>query len=219
MYHSGLTNDMLFVINELRRESPAPVFPIGFSLGGNVVLKLAGELGSTELLAGAVAISTPIDLAAAVRTIDKRSNILYARRFISRLQDRVKRKSRITPELYSGDGVRGVKTIWQFDDRFTAPLFGFGTAAQYYATQSALNFVRQIRVPTLLVAAKDDPLVPFEVYRRLFSERHAALQLVAPEHGGHLGFLSRKKPRFWVDSVALDWIMLQLRPRSRQIEG
>jgi uncharacterized protein len=219
MYHSGLTNDILFVIHKLRQENPVPVFPIGFSLGGNVVLKLAGELGSTELLAGAVAISTPIDLAAAVRAIDKRSNIVYARRFISRLQGRVKRKSRITPELYSEGGVRGVKTIWQFDDRFTAPLFGFGTAAQYYATQSALNFVRQIRVPTLLVAAKDDPLVPFEVYQRLFSEHHAALELVAPEHGGHLGFLSRKKPRFWVDSVALDWITRQLRAPSRRTGG
>ncbi len=96
MYHSGLTNDLLFVIQELRRRSTLPIFPIGFSLGGNVVLKLAGELGKTELLAGAVAISTPLDLAAAVRAIDKRSNTLYARRFISRLQSRVKRKSRIT---------------------------------------------------------------------------------------------------------------------------
>jgi uncharacterized protein len=218
IYHSGLTNDLLFVIHELRQENPVPVFPIGFSLGGNVVLKLAGELGTTELLAGAVAISTPIDLAAAVRAIDKRSNILYARRFISRLQERVKRKSRIAPELYSQDGLRDVKTIWQFDDRFTAPLFGFGTAARYYATQSALNFVRQIRVPTLLVAAKDDPLVPFEVYRRLFSESHSALELVAPEHGGHLGFLSRKKPRFWVDGVVLDWITRQLQAPSRPIE-
>lgn len=210
MYHSGLTDDMLFVVRELRRQSSAPVFPIGFSLGGNVVLKLAGELGNTDLLAGAVAISTPIDLAAAVRAIDKCSNILYAWRFISRLQDRVKRKSRITPELYSTEGLKDVKTIWQFDDRFTAPLFGFGNAAHYYATQSALNFVREIRIPTLLVAAQDDPLVPFEVYRRLFSERPATLELVAPEHGGHLGFLSRVKPRFWVDSVVLDWISRKL---------
>jgi hypothetical protein len=211
MYHSGLTNDILSVIQELRRQCAAPIFPIGFSLGGNVVLKLAGELAKTELLAGVVAISTPIDLAAAVRAIDKPSNFLYARRFISRLQERVRRKSRIAPKFYSEGGLRDVKTIWQFDDRFTAPLFGFGTAAQYYATQSALNFVRQIRVPTLLVAAKDDPLVPFEVYERLFLERHPAIELVAPEHGGHLGFLSRVKPRFWVDGVVLNWIDRKLR--------
>jgi predicted alpha/beta-fold hydrolase len=218
MYHSGLTDDMLFIVLELRRQSSVPVLPIGFSLGGNVVLKLAGELGETDLLAGAVAISAPIDLAAAVRAIDKRSNILYARRFITRLQDRVKRKSRITPELYSTDGLKDVKTIWQFDDRFTAPLFGFGTAARYYATQSALNFVSEIRVPTLVVAAQDDPLVPFEVYRRLFSERPAALELVAPEHGGHLGFLSRVKPRFWVDNFVLDWISRKLGASSIRVE-
>jgi uncharacterized protein len=219
MYHSGLTNDLLFVIQELRRQCPVPVFPIGFSLGGNVVLKLAGELGDTELLAGVVAISTPIDLAAAVRAIDKPSNILYARRFISRLQDRVKRKSRITPELYNEDGLSEVKTIWEFDDRFTAPLFGFGTAAQYYATQSALNFVRHIQIPTLLVAAQDDPLVPFDVYRRLFSEHHSALELVAPEHGGHLGFVSRIKPRFWLDNVVLDWISRKLEYPPRRAGG
>jgi len=218
MYHSGLTDDMLHVVRELRERSSIPVLPIGFSLGGNVVLKLAGELGETDLLAGAVAISTPIDLAAAVRAIEKPSNILYARRFVSRLQDRVKRKSRITPELYSPDGIEDVKTIWQFDDRFTAPLFGFGTAAQYYATQSALNFVSEIRVPTLLVAAQDDPLVPFEVYRRLFSQCPNTLELVAPEHGGHLGFLSRVKPRFWVDNVVLDWISRKLGATPIRVE-
>ncbi len=219
MYHSGLTDDLLFVIRELRRQCVVPVFPIGFSLGGNVVLKLAGELGDTELLAGVVAISTPIDLAAAVRAIDKPSNILYSRRFLARLQDRVRRKSRITPELYSEDGLKDVKTIWQFDDHFTAPLFGFGTAAQYYATQSALNFVRKIQLPTLLVAAKDDPLVPFDVYQHLFSKRHATLELVAPEHGGHLGFLSRVKPRFWLDSVVLDWISSKLKAPWKRAEG
>ncbi len=216
MYHSGLTDDILFVIHELRRQSLVPIFPIGFSLGGNVVLKLAGELGATELLAGVVAISTPIDLAASVRAIDKPSNILYARRFLSRLQDRVRRKSKITPGLYSKDGLKDVKSIWEFDDRFTAPLFGFGTATQYYATQSALNFLPEIRVPTLLVAAKDDPLVPFEAYQALFLERNPALELVAPDHGGHLGFLSRVKPRFWVDGIVLDWINRKLGDRTLQ---
>ncbi len=216
MYHSGLTGDTLFVLKEIERREIGPIFLAGFSLGGNVVLKLAGELGATSLLAGVVAVSTPIDLAASVRTIDKPSNILYARRFLGRLKDRVRRKSRLSPDLYSEAGLNGVKSIWEFDDRFTAPLFGFGTAANYYATQSSIQFLASIRVPTLLIAAKDDPLVPFEVYKSDIFERNRALTLVAPERGGHLGFLSRRRPRFWLDGVALDWIEDRLTERTIQ---
>lgn len=206
MYHSGLTSDTRSVLEELRRRELGPLFLVGFSLGGNVALKLAGELGETYLLAGVIAISTPIDLARSVRAIDKPSNFLYARRFLDRLKGRVRRKSRISPDLYKEDGLEGVRTIWEFDDRFTAPLFGFGTAANYYATQSAMNFLPAIRVPTLIITAKDDPLVPFEIYDDPVFQSNPVLTLIAPEHGGHLGFLSRRRPRFWLDGFVLDWV-------------
>lgn len=202
MYHSGLTSDTKFIVEQLK----PPVFIVGFSLGGNVALKLAGELGATDLLAGVCAISTPIDLATCVRAIDKPSNILYARRFLKRLRERVRRMNRLVPQAYSLDGLDEVRTIWEFDDRFTAPLFGFGTAANYYATQSAMNFLNAIRVPTLLISAKDDPLVPFEIYGHPAFQTNPALTLLATEHGGHLGFLARRKPRFWLDGTVLDWI-------------
>ncbi|HEY3458844.1 MAG TPA: alpha/beta fold hydrolase [Bryobacteraceae bacterium] len=202
MYHSGLTSDTKFILEQLI----PPVFIVGFSLGGNVALKLAGELGATDLLAGVCAISTPIDLATCVRAIDKPSNILYARRFLKRLRERVRRMNRLVPQAYSLDGLDEVRTIWEFDDRFTAPLFGFGTAANYYATQSAMNFLNAIRVPTLLISAKDDPLVPFEIYGHPAFQTNPALTLLATEHGGHLGFLARRKPRFWLDGTVLDWI-------------
>lgn len=222
MYHSGLTADTRVLLRRLNEKHRAPVFLVGFSLGGNVVLKLAGELGSTELLAGVCAVSTPIDLARSVRTLDKKENFLYARRFLDRLRERVLRKSRLSPELYSADGLREVRSIWEFDDRFTAPLFGFGTAANYYATQSAMRFLDMIRVPALLIAAKDDPLVPFGMYAE-----HPAfgtnpfLTLLAPDHGGHLGFVSKDKPRFWLDGVALDWIdsVANRRPVLAQTAG
>ncbi len=206
MYHSGLTGDTRAILEQLQGRRAEPLFLIGFSLGGNVALKLAGELGETQLLAAVVAISTPIDLAKSVRAIDRPVNFLYTRRFLDRLRDRVRRKSRISPDLYSEDGLEEVKTIWEFDDRFTAPLFGFGTAANYYATQSAINFLPAIRIPTLLIAAKDDPLVPFEIYNDPVFRNNPALTLVATEHGGHLGFLSRQRPRFWLDGFALDWL-------------
>ncbi len=206
MYHSGLTGDTRAVLEELQRRKIGPLFLAGFSLGGNVALKLAGELGETCLLAGVIAISTPIDLARSVRAIDKPSNFLYARRFLDRLKGRVRRKSRISPGHYSEDGLDEVRTIWEFDDRFTAPLFGFGTAANYYATQSAIDFLPAIRVQTLIITAKDDPLVPFEMYDDPVFRNNPALTLIATEHGGHLGFLSLRRPRFWLDGFVLDWV-------------
>jgi predicted alpha/beta-fold hydrolase len=206
MYHSGLTGDTRVILQEIRQRDLGPVFLVGFSLGGNVTLKLAGELGETSLLAGACAISTPIDLAACVRTLDRRSNRLYAARFLGRLKGRIRRKSQLAPHLYSTKGLDEVKSIWEFDDRFTAPLFGFGTAANYYATQSAVRYLDAIRVPTLVICAKDDPLVPFAVYSHPAFVSNPALTLLATEHGGHLGFLSHRRPRFWLDGVALQWI-------------
>ncbi|MBV9035223.1 MAG: alpha/beta fold hydrolase [Acidobacteriaceae bacterium] len=206
MYHSGLTSDTRAVLEIIKNDRQQPGVIVGFSLGGNVALKLAGELGETKLLDGVCAVSPPIDLAACVRVIDKPSNILYARRFLDRLRKRVERKSRLAPHLYSSEGLHTVKTVWQFDDRYTAPLFGFGNAANYYATQSATNFLDAIRAPTLVITAQNDPLVPFQIFSHPAFRSNPSIRLVATKYGGHLGFLSRRKPRFWIDSFALDWI-------------
>ncbi len=206
MYHSGLTGDTRLVLEALSKRELGPLFLVGFSLGGNVVLKLAGELGETSLLAGVVAVSTPIDLAVSVRFIDRPGNFLYVRRFLNRLRQRVRRKNVSSPDLYRLEGLDEVKSIWEFDDRFTAPLFGFGTAANYYETQSAKHFLHRIRIPALVIAAKDDPLVPFSIYQNPAFAENPALTLVATEHGGHLGFLSRGAHRFWLDRFAMDCI-------------
>ncbi len=205
-YHSGLTGDTEHILRKIQAREQGPIFLVGFSLGGNVALKLTGELGNTNLLAGTCAVSTPIDLAASVRCLDKRSNSLYARRFLDRLKSRVRRKSRLSPDVYSTAGLDRVRTIWEFDDRFTAPLFGFGTAARYYETQSANKYLDKVCVPTLVICAKDDPLVPFEIYDHPAFRSNPAITLLTPEHGGHLGFISRRKPRFWVDGTVLEWM-------------
>ena len=210
LYHSGQTSDLLAVISQLRRGSDLPTFPIGFSLGGNVVLKLAGELGGRgeNWISGVCAVSTPIDLAACVELLRRPSNYLYAHRFLKRLKQRILTKERLSPGLFDLSRMSAVKTIYDFDDIFTAPSFGFGTADNYYATQSAQRFLDAIRVPALLVQAKDDPLIPFDIYRHPAFSRNPNLRLVAPEHGGHLGFISRYKPRFWLDGVLLEWLQV-----------
>ncbi|MGA2214078.1 MAG: alpha/beta fold hydrolase [Bryobacteraceae bacterium] len=212
LYHSGQTSDLLAVIQQIVRQQPprdVPVFLAGFSLGGNVVLKLAGELGDSAagLIAGVMAISTPIDLAAGVRQLDRPSNFIYARRFITRLKERVRVKERLTPGLFDLAALRQVRNIYAFDELFTAHAFGFGSADNYYATQSANQFLDRIRVPTLIVQAKDDPFIPFASYDHPAFVRNPHLRLLATEHGGHLGFISKNRPRFWLDQVLIHWVL------------
>jgi uncharacterized protein len=207
LYHSGQTSDLLAVIQQLKPR--APLFLAGFSLGGNVALKLAGELGASaaDLLAGVAAVSTPIDLAACVEQLQRPANFIYSSRFLKRLKERIRRKEQLTPGLFRLDHLDGVKSIYEFDDRFTAPSFGFGTADNYYATQSSNQFLEGIRVPALLVQANDDPLIPFRVYQHPALSRNPNVRLLAVEHGGHLGFLAKSQPRFWLDEVLVHWML------------
>jgi predicted alpha/beta-fold hydrolase len=104
--------------------------------------------------------------------------------------------------------IDSVRSIYDFDDTYTAPSFGFGTADNYYATQSAQRFLDGIRVPALVIQAQDDPLIPFEIYQHPAFSRNPNLRLIAPEHGGHLGFISKGKHRFWLDDVLLQWLQV-----------
>lgn len=207
-YHAGQTTDLLQVIRDHRSKSARPIFLIGYSLGGNVSLKLAGELGddAKALLTGVCSVSAPIDLATCVETLALPKNFIYENRFLDRLKARIRRRHLQAPEMYTLEHLPKIRTIEDFDDHYTARLFGFGTAANYFRTQSSNQFLEHIRVPTLLIQAKDDPLIPFSTYNHPAFEKNPNLTLVTPEHGGHLGFLSRRKPRFWLDQTLLEWV-------------
>jgi predicted alpha/beta-fold hydrolase len=207
-----MTSDLLAFLRQLREAGRGPFYLVGFSLGGNVVLKLAGELGEEAhgWIAGVCGISTPIDLAACSRRLEEPPNRIYQRRFVRRLKRRI---GRIDPGV---TGLSRVKTVWQFDDRITAPAFGFRDAAEYYETQSCLRFLDAIRVPALLIQAQDDPVVPFELFERPQWSPNPFLELLVVEHGGHLGFLSRRRPRFWPGTAVVEWIQGSLRPSTCQ---
>jgi uncharacterized protein len=207
-YHAGQTCDLLAFLEARKRAHAGPIFLIGFSLGGNVALKLAGESAerASNLLAGVCSVSTPIDLASCAEALGRRENFIYQQRFLSRLKDRIRRRHVLAPDTYTLEHLPKIRTIVDFDNYYTARLFGFGTAANYFRTQSSNQFLGQIRIPGLLITAQDDPLVPFEVYGHPAIRANPNLSLLAPEHGGHLGFLSRRKPRFWVDEVVMEWI-------------
>jgi uncharacterized protein len=200
MYHAGLTSDTLAIIRRIGE----PVYLAGYSLGGNVVLKLAGELGDAgpECLRGVVAVSAPIDLAACVRALGRLENRVYAWRFLYALKARILRREGAEALVKLGR----IHSVYQFDDAYVAPFFGFGTADNYYETQSSIRFLPNIRVPALVIQAVDDPMIPFDIFAdpRLTGNPH--VQVLPVPHGGHLGFISGSEPHFWVDRVIMEWV-------------
>ncbi|MBI5281408.1 MAG: alpha/beta fold hydrolase [Candidatus Solibacter usitatus] len=212
LYHSGLTQDVRAILTSLRQAGRGPRFLVGFSLGGNVTLKLAGESGEgfRDLASAVCAVSTPMDLHACVRRLGARENWIYEQRFVRSLRERYRRRHLGDPARFPIAGLEGVRTVFDFDNLFTAKAFGFGDAPNYYATQSAHRFLAGISLPALLVHAKDDPMIPYDIYETEAVRQNQWIQIVRSEHGGHLGFIARNRPRFWLDPLIRDWI-LQIR--------
>ena len=203
LYHAGLTGDLRSVLGQFRGQGRPPAHLVGYSLGGNVALKLAGELAEEgqSLIAGVCAVSVPVDLSACARRLAEPANRIYERRFLRRMCRRVAATGRFDLRK-----LRQARSLIEFDDRFTGPSFGFRGAEHYYQTQSSRQFLERIRVPALIIQAKDDIFIPFEIFEHPALHANPHVRLCVTEHGGHLGFLSRTRPRFWVDQVILEWI-------------
>lgn len=214
LYHAGLTEDLRQIIHELaERDGLGELYIAGFSLGGNVVLKLAGEYGGEApcQLKGVIAVSPSIDLNASADAIELRSNAIYNMRFVWSLRTRMRRKARLFPERYDESRLRGVWSIRKFDDVYTAPHSGFGNVANYYARASSLQYISRITVPTLLIHAQDDPFIPFESFRHPDIDANPNVVLLAPEQGGHVGFICADREgedRFWAETMAVEFLKL-----------
>ena len=192
LYHSGLTADAAHVIAELRREGINRVVVAGYSLGGNLALKLAGDYGSAPppSLKGVCAISPVIELAACVNALERRANFVYQSNFVRGLKARMRRKAAAHPGRFSLERLPLVRTVRQFDEYFTAPHFGFQDADDYYFRASAMRVVDRIRIPALVITAEDDPFVPVEIFRDAQLRRNPHINVVVTRHGGHCGFVS-----------------------------
>lgn len=210
LYHAGLTTDLLTFLRQLG----SPAYLVGFSLGGNVALKLAGELGASasEVILGVCGVSPAIDLAACARRIHQADNFLYERRFVRNMLSRLRATGR-----YAASDLEGLRSVIGIDDRITAPSFGFGNAENYYRTQSALGFLEAICVPVLLIQAKDDTFVPFDAFESDAVRGNPCIELLATEHGGHVGFLARHAPRFWLDQTVMQWILAKSASRKTAV--
>ena len=192
LYHSGLTHDPRRVIEDLRTVDGLPAIVVaGYSLGGNLAMKLGGEYGADaphELL-GVAAVSPIIDVGACVRALERRSNLLYEWNFVRNLKARMRRKHRAWPGRYPIDRLSLVRSVRSFDDVFTAPHFGFQNADDYYYRASALRVIHQLRVPALIIAAKDDPFVPWEPFMDPSVAGNPNITVELSEHGGHCAFV------------------------------
>jgi len=198
IYHGGLTEDLRAVVNELiERDGLSRLFLVGVSLGGNMVLKLAGEYGDNappEVLA-ACAISPSIDLQASAELILKRSNWLYQQDFVRRLKQRLRVKHRLFPDQYDISGLSSVKTLREFDDRYTSRAHGFDGADDYYYRASSIRVIDKVRIPTLIIHAEDDPFIPFAPMLDPALTNNPYILLIATKQGGHVAFISASGAR------------------------
>jgi len=204
-YHSGKTDDPDFVITTLRERYPTRrIGALGFSLGGNVLLKLMGERsdGGRGIVDAAAVISVPYDLDAGCTLLERSfMGRFYTSYFLRSLQAKVRLKSRVLGEVLDPDAAESARTIREFDDRITAPLHGFASATHYYRESSSIRYLAGIRVPTLMLHAEDDPFLPADVIPRREAEANPSLHLALQRHGGHVGFLegSPRNPSFWAE--------------------
>jgi uncharacterized protein len=192
LYHSGLTHDADVVLREVAASDGIDrVVVAGYSLGGNLALKLAGDYGrgAPAELRGVCAVSPVIELGACVRALERRQNVLYQWNFVRGLKARMRRKAACFPGRFPVERLGEVASVRAFDEIFTAPHFGFASAEDYYHRASAMRVVDRIAVPALVVTAEDDPFVPVGLFRdpRLTDNPH--VRVTVTPHGGHCGFL------------------------------
>ncbi|WP_320170337.1 alpha/beta fold hydrolase [Maridesulfovibrio sp.] len=191
MYHSGQTDDLHTVLTYgLNHGIYEDAALIGFSMGGNQVLKYLGE--KPEIVPSkvkrAIGISVPCDLASSARKLCASSNFIYNRYFLRSLKNKIRLKHKQYPDLYPLDKLSTIRNITDFDNAYTAPVNGFKDALDYYTTSSCKQFLKNITVPSLIINAKDDPFLTPECYPLEEASSSQTLSLVIPDYGGHVGF-------------------------------
>ena len=211
LYHSGLTHDADVVLRELaERDGIRSAVVAGYSLGGNLALKLAGDYGDAppSWVKGVCAVSPVVELSACVRSLERRPNIIYQWNFVRGLKARIRRKDRCEPGRYPMERLREVRSVRGFDDIYTAPHFGFRDAADYYHRASAMRVVDRISVPALVITAADDPFVPVDIFTNPALTRNPRVRLIVTEHGGHCGFVedaSEGYDGYWAERTIVEF--------------
>jgi predicted alpha/beta-fold hydrolase len=216
LYHSGLTADPLRVLAELRDRDRLTRFAVaGYSLGGNITMKMAGELGAEEFpeVRAFAAVSPVIDLEACMQAIERRQNRIYEWNFCRNLQARMRRKARAFPGGFDLAGLWKIWSIRAFDDRYTAPHHGFAGAEDYYHRASALRVIDRVARPALILSAADDPFVPPEIFDAPAVRNNPNITTVITSHGGHCAFVEKPNDYdgYFAERTVVDFLTEQLR--------
>jgi len=220
LYHNGLSQDYAQIIQEITKQDGCQhIWLIGYSMGGNLTLKLAGERGGElTALRGVAAVSPNIQPAACVRALQRQSNWIYHQHFLRSLKAKLQRKDHLYPGKWDLSQLSKIQTMWEFDDVYTAPDGGYQHAEDYYEQSAAEKTLKSIRIPTLIITAQNDPFIPYEIFQRSSLHHNFLIELLAPAHGGHCGFLQRHQAHedpFWAENRIVDWIEHEATPVNR----
>ncbi|MEK6248887.1 MAG: alpha/beta fold hydrolase, partial [Planctomycetales bacterium] len=209
-FHSGRSADVEITVQQLARLCPgSPLQLVGFSMGGNIALKLLGELGNRPCgnLVAAIAVCPPIDLSTTIAAVENPRNRIYHRFILKTLWRQHLWRCRLTPDVKTVQFDRRPRGIRELDEVFTAPVCGFSSAAEYYRLSSSLPLLANIQRPAKIMVAMDDPVVPYPQF--LVADYPAAVQFQATRHGGHLGFVGTSgfdPDRRWMEWRVVDWV-------------
>ena len=215
LYHSGLTADPLSVLRELlETDGLSQIAIAGYSLGGNLALKLAGELGADapRQLRAVCAVSPALDLEACVRAIERRSNFPYQWNFVRNLKGRMRRKAAAFPNDWDLTKLGRIWSIRAFDEHYTAPHHGFQGASDYYHRASAMRVIDRIQLPSLIITAEDDPFVPPEPFSDPKVTSNPHITTIVTAHGGHCGFVAEANgyDGYWAERAIVAFAAAQM---------
>ncbi len=215
LYNSGLSEDYRTILNELaHRDGLNRIWLIGYSMGGNLVLKAGGELGKTQpALAGIAAVCPNINPTICARALEEPRNFIYHRHFLTRLKSRLRKKAALLPGKWDLSHLDRIATISAFDDRYTAHDGGYRDGADYYNRAGARHVLDAIVAPTLIITAQDDPFIPYSMFTVPTIQRHPHIRLLAPRYGGHCGFFHRGRigeDPYWAENRIVDFLLGRL---------
>ena len=210
LYNSAMSGDYRAVLEELANvDGFERIFFAGYSMGGNLITKMAGEYGDDfpPALQAVCSVCPAIDLSACADALERQDNYFYQRHFVKGLMTRYARKAKMFPDRYSRNGFGPIRTVREFDDAITAPCFGFRDAEEYYEAAGAKKIIAQVRVPMLIITAEDDPFVPYVSFLAAGVGENPCIQFVASQHGGHCAFISNQSglQRFWAEQRIVEF--------------
>lgn len=215
LYNSGLSGDYRTILMELaHRDGLDHIWMVGYSMGGNLVLKAGGELSRTEpALAGVAAVCPNINPTVCARALEEPRNFIYHRHFLTRLKSRLRRKAALLPGKWDLSQLDRIATISEFDGRYTAHDGGYRDGADYYDRAGARHVLDAVAVPALIITAQDDPFIPHSMFTVPKIQRHPHIRVVAPRYGGHCGFFQQSRngeDPYWAENRIVDFLLRRL---------